>query len=391
MVDIVPNALTCHPIVSQWARHQLFELFTGYTQKNTMTRKRYESPMVLPASWHPQRSPDQLRRNTYFVTEKYDGVRYFLLLLQRHDKPHAFMIDRKGSVFSVAISCQLEYFQNGGSLFEGELLFNSVTGKQEYYVFDIISLFGHHVHKIRDGHLFGERIQWVREIFGGIPYDRYIVNQSPAWKLIVDNGFQTKPEWQNKIISMGNHYSLQFFPKLFYTVYTYDPVFMSRKDIPNDGYIFTPHFCPIGPPSQTQSGRDQPRIWKWKPHPTIDCWLCANDPTIYLLYRGQREALKSVRVGDRKYNCRWYGSGDVVPKAQQWNVVECNVQCQKPSGDGGRDGGGGTGSGGLLLFIPVRIRHDKSFPNSIKTFHRTLPTIINPTPIESVFGLGPRQ
>lgn len=365
-LDIVPNALVCsNPLVRQWVLTELDRLYSGsQDQHHFNTSKHYESPMVMPMSWHPRRAIQQLESHLYFVTEKYDGVRYFLFLTQRNNRQYAFMINRAGTLFSVAISCASDFFEKGGSLFEGELVFNSQSHKQEFYVFDVVALCGSHVHTIENGHLFEERKEWIRELFGGIPYDSYIVNQSTNWKVMVETNFRTRPDWCNKIVSLGNHYSLQFFPKLFYKLEGYDPVFMTRKDIPNDGYIFTPNYCPIGPPQIN----DQPRIWKWKPHTTIDCWLCSDNPTIYLIHKRQREPLYSVRVRGRLFACRWTEEGGIKLQ-DSWHVVECVVEVHDTE----------------LMFIPLRIRHDKTFPNSIKTFQKCLPTIFDPTPIEHVF------
>jgi len=281
------------------------------------------------------------------------------------------MIDRRGAIYSVAVSCAADYFQ--GSLFEGELVFNSTTGKQEYYVFDVIALHGQHAHVIEGGEIFSERMQWIQEIFGGIAYNQYVVNQSTQWKSFVENSFQTKPEWTNKIVSMGNHYSLQFFPKLFYDLDSFDPKFMARKDIPNDGYVFTPQYCPIG----TVTSPDQPRIWKWKPNLTIDCWLRPSDPLVYLIYKRRREPIRSVRIHGRPVSCMWTehnkqigSTGDPKTLKDGWNIVECLV----------------TYNANELVFQPMRVRHDKSFPNSIKTFQLSLPALVAPTSIEDVFG-----
>lgn len=379
MDKIVPNVLTCKQThVCEWIHTQLRHLFSGLkTYARQSQNNEYDSPMVLPASWHPQQSLHQLKTHPYFVTEKYDGVRYFLLLVSYNHKPQAFMIDRRGDIFLVSVSCQTEYFK--GSLFEGELVFNSKTHRQEYYVFDVISIQGTHVHTIEDGHLFRERQQWIREIFGGVPYDKYIVNQSTAWKAFVDNGLRQNAEWTNKIISMGNHYSLQFFPKLFYALETYDPIYMTRPDIPNDGFIFTPDYCPIG-----VFNTNQPRIWKWKPFLTIDCWIRPTDPTVCLLYRRQREPLRFVRIHGRQVTCHWDTTTNITPVLPQnvWHIIECLVQYKQETQDGD-----GNAQHAQIWFIPSRLRLDKSFANSMKTFQKSLPALVEPTPIEDVFKM----
>lgn len=347
---IVPNPLVCtNPVTCHFVHQQLDELFTGvkqYKRNDYGNDDDYISPMVLPSSWHPKRSLAQLRSNEYYVTEKYDGVRYFLLLMSEHQtrNPQAFMVNRRGLIYPISITCKAEFFR--GSLFEGELVFNRKTHKQEFYVFDVVALCGHHVHTIENGHLFGERLQWIRRIFGD------------------------KETKENHIVSNGNHYALQFFPKLFYSVETYDPVFMARNDVPNDGFIFMPNYNPIGPP-QTH---DQPRIWKWKPNTTIDCWLYPSDPVVYLIYKRRREPLKFVRIHGDMYLCRWIEGAVKWPNDEsryKWYIVECVVEMNQ----------------GEIVFTTARIRHDKTFPNSTKTFQQTLPTIVEPTPIDHVFSL----
>lgn len=355
-LKIEPNPLVCTDrAMCNWVHDQLDELFFGVRKRGrerwNEEESSYQSPMVLPASWHPKRSLDQLRSNAYYVTEKYDGVRFFLLLVQNKE-PQAYMIDRRGSIYFVSVTCKIEYFR--GSLFEGELVWNATTHKQEFHVFDIISLQGHHVHTIENGHLFGERLQWIRVIFHS-----------------GEDGRNDGIGVDQKIVCAGNLFGLQFYPKLFYLVETYDPIFMRRKDIPNDGYIFTPNFNPIGPPSH-----DSPRVWKWKPNTTIDCWIYPADPTIYLIYKREREPLKFVRIHGDVYHCKWIPNDALRWRGDdmfRWYVVECVVTMDADKRE--------------IVFKPTRIRHDKTFPNSTKTFQQTLPTILDPTPIDSIFSL----
>jgi hypothetical protein len=373
MINIVPHVLACsHSKVIPWVHQQIQTLFLG----RDITREvnpsysdpsDYQSPMVLPVSWHPTRALEQIRSHPYFVAEKYDGVRYFLFLGQYTHRSYSFMIDRRGSVFPVAVACAADYFQDGGSLFEGELVWNGQTKKQEFYVFDMIAIHGQHMHTIDKGHLFRERTQWIQEIFGDVPYSQHVINQSTHWKEFVEDAMKTRHEWTNKIISLGNHHSLQFFPKMFYPLSSFDPKFMARKDIPNDGYIFTPDYCPIG----VVTTPDQPRIWKWKPTVTIDCWLRQSDPIVHLIYKRVREPLRFVRMQNKSIQCRWTDDSNHIVTLQ-WQVVECVVHYDPLVNE--------------LVFRPVRVRHDKSFPNSIKTFQRTLPSILHPTPLEDVFG-----
>ena len=67
-----------------------------------------------------------LRRNQYVVAEKSDGVRYLLLLTRDlQGRNVAVMADRTYRFWEVEVLASAAYFDSGGSLFDGELVWSS--------------------------------------------------------------------------------------------------------------------------------------------------------------------------------------------------------------------------------------------------------------------------
>ena len=102
-LHVVPNPLSCKDSNTvQYVHTQIQDLFCGRSAMETGRGGDYSSPMVLPAAWHPKHALEEIRSNVYYVTEKYDGVRYFLALLRYANRNFACMINRRGVVYPVS-------------------------------------------------------------------------------------------------------------------------------------------------------------------------------------------------------------------------------------------------------------------------------------------------
>ncbi len=81
-------------------------------------------------------------RNSYFVTEKTDGVRYLLYAVPDPitGNPVAVVVDRKGSIFSIPGSAAIGQALGVGTVLDGELVYNRTYKKQVFLMFDVLAI-----------------------------------------------------------------------------------------------------------------------------------------------------------------------------------------------------------------------------------------------------------
>lgn len=88
-----------------------------------------------------------LETNEYFVTEKSDGVRYLMYVVNvagptEPSQLHAVVMDRAKQISLVLGSQQLGKALGAGTVLDGELIFHKHLGREVYLIFDILSLDG---------------------------------------------------------------------------------------------------------------------------------------------------------------------------------------------------------------------------------------------------------
>lgn len=198
----------------------------------------------------------------YIVTEKSDGYRYQLVLgkiNKPNQKPEGFavMVNRKMDVYEVSLYANPEYFE--GSVFDGEMVIENVSGNQErqiFLIFDVIQLKG----ETRKNTPLLQRYKEYSSLFE--LNDKDILNHEITdWEELA---FEMARD-QDKIISLGNKMALQFRPKPFVTLMNLGSLWrsLSQSKHKTDGLIITRSDTLIN------TGTDYSTL-KWKPNNTID-------------------------------------------------------------------------------------------------------------------------
>lgn len=254
---LIPGA---HIIETPWKRQFIIE--TVYRLYG-LTRVFKFNPAPQPVSLSLSDLP-LLKKESYKVTEKTDGIRYLMLLIRynNQDEPVCIMMTRKFDMYEIPVICSEVYFQ--GTLVDGELVWEyevdpTIPPRQLFYVFDIIACAGESL----VSKPFLERIKMVTFLFDIQKYDILL---NPRDWIDIARVLATK----NKIICEGNQYALQFRPKQFYNVDELEEIWKRRDTLKhsNDGLIFMPSNESI------HIGTDWSQF-KWKPHNTIDLlWVC---------------------------------------------------------------------------------------------------------------------
>jgi hypothetical protein len=101
------------------------------------TYHRKRNPVSLPKSLR-RKDLEDLLQHDYVVSEKPDGTRFVLFLLETLGRHYSVMIDRQLDVYQLPVAASRGYFR--GSIFDGELV-SSPTGDL-FLIFDCLCLKG---------------------------------------------------------------------------------------------------------------------------------------------------------------------------------------------------------------------------------------------------------
>ena len=202
-----------------------------------------------------------LRHDAYVVALKTDGVRFLLLLTLAKGSadPIALMIDRRLTMYEVAVWANYDFFRSG-TLYDGELAWNvddhgELTHTMSYCVFDVISVTGTHVAT----RPFAERLQVI--------YDTLFRTWRP---LAHDADVEAHVRDEHKVLSRQcDPHALTFSPKAQVPFAQMEALWAHRRTTCAqrvDGLLFTARQAPM------HIGRTD-AILKWKPVHTIDVAL----------------------------------------------------------------------------------------------------------------------
>eukprot|EP00300_Choanocystis_sp_HF-7_P002093 c11637_g1_i1.p1 GENE.c11637_g1_i1~~c11637_g1_i1.p1 ORF type:complete len:657 (+),score=145.33 c11637_g1_i1:32-2002(+) len=217
-----------------------------------------------------RRHLETVRRGEYFVSEKTDGVRYFMVRV--HGYP-TVMIDRKFHVFTVSGLSLLSANVPEGTVLDGELVMNRKERRPYFIVFDLISIGGQ---TVAHEPLFS-RFSRITE-FVGMTFDQHRQSSSTfaiGALPLVRKVWYPLPQLRDlfKCIQQVDE-----------SVYLYNPRDNKRYHH-TDGIIFapnTPYVC----------GTNQHYYkWKWANQVTIDFLVKVEGDAIVLFVQGPNEIL----------------------------------------------------------------------------------------------------
>ncbi len=260
---------------------------------------------------------DILSKNEYVVCEKTDGVRYMMMALYYGDQKVCLFINRALEMFKVSLNFRMNIFK--GTILEGELYENM------FMVYDCLMTCG----EVVGNKDFFERLENCKKTVK----KAMILNTDPISLKV--KKFHLHKDFR------------EFMDKYLPNV---------KQEI--DGLIFTPIHEPI------RIGTHE-TMFKWKPRnkntidflvkkgPTAETPGCVPGQYVWRLYiqeRGKHVFESSIPV-DKMKDYKWLRQGD---------IVECMYV---------------TWENGPIWWKPLKKRTDKTFPNSRRTFYRTLVNI----------------
>lgn len=302
-------------------------------------RKNDYFPAPQPVSLE-RRDLIKLIEYDYFVCVKSDGMRFLMVCYEGK----TYMVDRAFKFYEVnqKFNNNLLYSHNDGGdlkglcggVFDGELVCNK-QGKWQYVIHDCISISGKDISHF----MFPERYKQVAHFVEDI----WVVGGS-EFKIAEKQFFTFRQlNMLNELIESG------------------------KLDHRTDGLIFTPRNKKVGIHTQFD-------LFKWKPRHlhTFDFKIVLNNTGIlaYVNVNGEHELYASAPHGSQeekifidalKINC---------PRFINGNIVECDYNEVDD------------------MYKPIKIRSDKTHPNSKFTVKKTLGNIKENITVEELIQLG---
>lgn len=272
-------------------------------------------PGPLPVSLERSQI-QQLQNNPYWVCAKTDGVRYLFVCSLLHDKYYCYLINRNNDIYLLSFEMMKAAFD--GTIMDGELTRNKVTGKYEYIVHDTIYVCGKSC--MQEKH--SERMSHANYIISHIKY-------KPSYHITIHK----------------KHFSelkdFNYYIENIESVSTHN----------TDGYIFTPELDPI------KSGTHK-TLFKWKPIDkiTIDFHVEANKNKkgAHILKVSKNQRLLNLN----NHFLLLHKNTDMYTQLMNMDpydsfIIECEFK-------------------GNNNWYPILVRNDKNHPNSLFTFNKTL-------------------
>lgn len=274
----------------------------------------------------------------YLVCAKSDGMRFILICYGGN----SYMVDRAFKFYKVNLSfknnelykCNEPYDNKLGAIFDGELVLNK-QNKWQYVIHDCINIKGENISK----NIFPLRYSEITKFI-----NNYCMQENNEFKIT----------------------SKQFFP--FRQLNLLNKLMTENKlDHEIDGIIFTPKYKKVG--SYTQYD-----LFKWKPRHLhtfdfkinkdekgISAYVNKNGMHILYAFAPATSIEELLFIEELNKNC---------PDFVNNSIVECDYNDIK-----------GT-------YTPIKLRSDKTYPNSYYTVKKTLSNIKENITIEELIDLS---
>jgi hypothetical protein len=241
------------------------------------------------------------------------------------------MIDRSLTIYQVQVFAPSVYFEGGGSLFDGELVWNKAKQCLNYLVFDVVSISGEPVGRKQ----FLDRYKLLSRAFPSM--NEFGKNDTVKQARVFS-------ESTNKIVCIpkSDHPSVLMVKKPCVMRHSLASLTRSLDSLPHasDGFIFTPIDCPV-------LKNKHKSMFKWKRYPTIDIQV-DSDKNIMCMDEGREVYLSGV-LPEWKFN--------LCDLCRRDTMIEVSIQIQEPN---------------IVALSFHRIRTDKLEANDKCTIASTL-------------------
>ena len=263
-----------------------------------------------------------IRSNKYYFTAKADGFRVLLIFCMYYIEGNwerlCVTLQRDGSCHLISIEAPNDVNQNGGSIFDAEIV-DLTSGWSCIMLFDCYSYGGENIRSLPLNRRFS-RCETLAERIPQKPTDSIRIQAKPYFKLCKENIATLNAYLYNK-----NHY----------------------LDFNTDGVVIVPNGR-----SDVVHGKDETQF-KLKALHTVDLIVISDDEEPGVFY------LASYDNSDNSYVLKQEANMKSMENMETNQIIECSIVK--------RDG--------ITSYFPIKIRYDKTHPNSDIVVERTLKTI----------------
>ena len=303
---------------------------------------------------------ETLHSKTFKVSLKSDGHRYLLLMMILDGEPRAVMISRRLDMHEIeSIWAPQSYFEkNGGTLLDGELVWEQRPGNQLsqlFLIFDIVAA------RERLTHLtFSERLTRIH---------RHVLSELPARASTNDKNVETLLCDEDKMYLAAH--KMRMAPKRFVPFDSASDLWSQRGMClwKNDGLIFMSDDTPL------QKGTDR-SAFKWKPVNSISIDIAISPlQHVMVQHKGVPMELSSIELFGTTRRVVLENNGLVKCVGHSdASVLECTCTVDETD----------------VVFTPIKYRLDKTTPNDIHTVTKTLENVLEAIDESEIFGVGAR-
>lgn len=295
-----------------------------------------------------------LHSSTFMVSLKTDGVRFLLLMMILDDEPRAIMINRRMEMHEIeSIWAPLSYFEeNGGTLLDGELVWEQKPGNQLsqlFLIFDIVAA------RERLTHLnFSERLTRIH---------RHVLSELPARMSPHDDNVETLLEDEDKIYLSAHN--MRMAPKRFVPFSAASELWAQRTLCmwKNDGLIFMRNDATL------QTGTDR-TAYKWKPVNSISVDILTNTKHDVVVHKkGVPFTLDRIILFGVTRRAVLENNGLLECIGPTDRVLECTCAVDDDT----------------ITFKPIKCRTDKLVSNDHYTVMKTLENVIEAIDTDRLF------
>ena len=328
------------------------------------TKKESLFPIAQPCSFRRSSVTAIMRKKNidepaFLCSLKTDGVRALLLLTTFRGVPISVLVDRKMRISNIEVWAPKCFFED--TLFDGEIVVEKAKArptKQDIFLaFDVYSCCGKSL--LLDD--YSTRVKCMHE--------KIYVNQPES-----DSSFDVEDILsEREQVFVPPHVGIELRAKRVCASTSAKEVWKLRLSTPwlNDGLIFTAN----------EPVLSNNVVYKWKPCHTIDLLVKKNDLSRPLVLQGgvSRHFKQVVENGIT------YLLGNVFPNTllnkhfeaikNTSCVFECAMTIEKESR--------------VVSFFPIRVRNDKTSPNSLYTLKETILNVIEDIGVEEMIEEPP--
>tara|TARA_B100000767_G_scaffold30454_2_gene26204 strand:+ start:2110 stop:3261 length:1152 start_codon:yes stop_codon:yes gene_type:complete len=314
-------------------------------------------PITQPSSFRKATVP-KIINDSYCCSLKTDGVRHILILTKYNDTPVAALLDRNMNLHEVEVWATEDYFND--SVFDGEIVSEeSKTSpkRQIFLLFDAYCVKGKSL-------LLEDYMSRVQKMNTSIFVNGY---RGGGDREVPDSQIEDMLSETDTIYVPASS-GFQIHCKCILPATNAKMVWNRKRETPhlNDGLIFTPNTVVL----------TEKKVFKWKTHHTLDVLVEKSSSDPCLLYKGETIRCPAIHLEKHEFILYKVRKNVLVDSffekfdERETGIFECICDINSMNN--------------YVTLSPIKVRVDKSSPNSMYTVRETLINVLENIQIQEL-------